>query len=446
MKDAIYIPAYSDGLMTFFENDDKHIREVYQPDYKKKKSFRIYNEDFAKPLNKFDSYYSGKDFEAAKYMLVSAGVQYKRDNLREKIHAEKATVFIDSGGYQLAQQTVNHKIYTDKIALEWSEKNGDIFPILDRPTFSLGMMRDGKPVSPYKDYQECLDLSVNSAKYYYENRTKKNVDILNVLQGRRIPEIRNWYKNISKWKFQGWGLGGTRGNLGRIIPSLLFLEQHGEFAREECKWFHVFGVTSNVSMIYFQYLQMLLNKYNIDVQITYDSTAWNRGCVYGNYMLRPKYVVGLGMESMSWSSRFDYKKMSKDFKLPCRCPICSDINNVYNFFNYYEMLKNKETNKLEETIVFKKFNTTIGFHNLYLQLEYLENVQRILKCGMKDVYEEFFTKKVADNLAFLDKVFENPKKDWEGELNVRFLDTHIKNEMKSKANDTSDGIQYGLGV
>ena len=138
--------------------------------------------------------------------------------------------------------------------------------------------------------------------------------------------------------------------------------------------------------------------------------------------------------------------MSKDFKLPCRCPICLDINNVYNFFNYYEMLKNKETNKLEETIVFKKFNTTIGFHNLYLQLEYLENVQRILKCGMKDVYKEFFTKKVADNLAFLDKVFENPKKDWEGELNVRFLDTHIKNEMKSKANDTSDGIQYGLGV
>ena len=109
MKDAIYIPAYSDGLMTFFENDDEHIREVYQPDYEEKKSFRIYNEDF-------DPYYSGKDFEAAKYMLVSAGVQYKRDNLREKINADKAIVFIDSGGNQLAQQTVNHKIYTDKIA------------------------------------------------------------------------------------------------------------------------------------------------------------------------------------------------------------------------------------------------------------------------------------------------------------------------------------------
>jgi len=440
MKDAIYIPAYSDGLMTFLENDDKHIREVYQPDYDKKKSFRIYNEDF-------DSYYNRKDFEAAHYMLVSAGVQYKRDDLRSKINADKATVFIDSGGYQLAQQTVNYKTYTDKIALEWSEKNGDIFPILDRPTFSLGMMRDGKPVSPYKDYQECLDLSVNSAKYYHENRTNSKCAILNVLQGRKISEIQNWYKHISKYKFEGWGLGGTRGNLGRIVPAMLFLIEHGEFAREECKWFHVFGVTSNESMVYFQYLQMLLNKYDIDVQITYDSTAWNRGCVYGNYMLRPKYVTGSGMESMSWSSNFDYKKMAKDFKLPCSCPVCSDIKDVYGFFNYYEMKENKETKKVEETIVFKKYNTTIGFHNLYLQLDYLENVQRVLDCGIPEVYQEFFPKKIADNLFFLDRVFENPEKDWEGELNVRFLDTHIKNEMKSKKDDSVEGgIQNGLGL
>ena len=433
MKDAIYIPAYSDGLMTFFEKDDDHIRKVYQPDFDKKKSLRIYNDDF-------DSYYNGNDFEAAKYMLVSAGVQYKRDDLRTKINAEKATVFIDSGGYQLAQQTVNHKTYTDKVALEWSEKNGDIFPILDRPTFSLGMMRDGKPVSPYKDYQECLDLSVNSAKYYHENRTNSGAAILNVLQ------MQNWYKHISKYKFEGWGLGGTRGNLGRIVPAMLVLMENGEFAREECKWFHIFGVTSNESMVYFQYLQLILNKLNIDVQITYDSTAWNRGCVYGNYMLRPKYVVGSGMESMSWSSSFDYKKMNKDFKLPCSCPICTDIKDVYGFFNYYEMKENKKTKQIEETIVFKKYNTTMGFHNLYLQLEYLENVQRVLNCGIPEVFQEFFPKKISDNLLFLDRVFEKPKKDWVGELNVRFLDSHIKNEFKTSVIESVSGVGVLEGI
>ena len=191
---------------------------------------------------------------------------------------------------------------------------------------------------------------------------------------------------------------------------------------------------------------MLLNKHGIDVQITYDSTAWNRGTVYGNYMLRPKYIVGSGMESMSWSSSFDYKKMSKDFKLPCVCPLCSDVKDVYNFFNYYEMLKNKETEKIEETIVFKKFNTTMGFHNLYLQLEYLENVQRILSCGIPEAYQEFFPKKISDNLYFLDRVFENPKKDWIGELNVRFLDAHIKKEMKSNIKDNESGVGVIAGI
>jgi hypothetical protein len=191
---------------------------------------------------------------------------------------------------------------------------------------------------------------------------------------------------------------------------------------------------------------MLLNKYNIDVQITYDSTYWNRTCVFGGYFTDARYVTGTGMQSMSWSSSFNYKTMSKDFKLPCNCPICSDIKDVYGFFNYYEMKENKETNKVEETIIFKKFNTTMGFHNLYLQLSYLQKVQHILNCGIKDVYAEFFTKKVANNLSFLDTVFENPTKDWEGELNVRFLDTHIKKEMKAKNYNNEGGIQNGLGL
>ena len=427
MKDAIYIPAYSDGLMTFFENDDEHIREVYQPDYKKKKSFRIYNEDFAKPLNKFDSYYSGKDFEAAKYMLVSAGVQYKRDNLREKINADKAKVFIDSGGYQLAQQTVNHKIYTDKIALEWSEKNGDIFPILDRPTFSLGLMRNGKPVSPYKDYQECLDLSVASAKYYTENRTRSDTIVLNVIQGLTAEQIEKWYKEISKYEFEGWAYGGTNGNLGRILPALKFLLKSGELDRESCKMFHIFGVTSNESMIYFQYIQMVLDRMGFDIQITYDSTYWNRTCVYGSYMTKPRYIVGLGMEAMNWPNSINYKEMSKDFRLPCKCPICSDLKDTYSFFNNYKV--DEKTN--EEITVFGKFNNMIAFHNLYLQLEYLENINRIFSSGMKDVYNEFFPKRVSDNFDLIDKYFNKlDDKEVEAEVNDRFLQGHLKSRIR----------------
>ena len=47
MKKAIYIPAYSDGLMgMFYGKSDKEIAEANQPDFDKKKSLRIYNKDF----------------------------------------------------------------------------------------------------------------------------------------------------------------------------------------------------------------------------------------------------------------------------------------------------------------------------------------------------------------------------------------------------------------
>jgi len=403
MKDAIYIPAYSDTLMSMLEKDDATIREEYQPDYNEKKSLRIYNKDS-------DSYFKNN------YMLISAGAQYKNADYRKKLQAEDAMVFVDSGGYQLAHSTVNHQIYTDKVALEWSEKNGDVFPILDRPTFTLGMMRDGKPVSPYNSYEECLDLTVVSAKYYSENRTRSDAKVLNVIQGQTIPQIKRWYDAVSPYKFEGWAYGGTRGNLGRILTAILFLHKNGEFDRPECEYFHIFGVTSNESMIYFQYMQMLLNEHGIDVQLTYDSTAWNRTCVFGGYFTEARYIVGTGMASMSWPNTIDYTKLSKDFRMPCNCPICTDLTDVHGLFNHYK--KNKQG---EETIRFKCFNMTMAFHNLYLQLEYLENVTRVLKCGMKEIFKEFFQKKIYDNLLFLDDVFNNINKDWEGELNARFL-------------------------
>jgi len=403
MKDAIYIPAYSDTLMNMLEKDDATIREEYQPDFNEKKSLRIYNKDS-------DSYFKNN------YMLISAGAQYKNTDYRKKLQAEDAMVFVDSGGYQLAHSTVNHKIYTDKVALEWSEKNGDVFPILDRPTFTLGMMRDGKQLSPYNSYQECLDLTVTSAKYYLENRTRSDAKILNVIQGQTIPQIKEWYDAVSPYKFEGWAYGGTRGNLGRILSAILFLHKNGEFDRPECKYFHIFGVTSNESMIYFQYLQMLLNDAGIDVQLTYDSTAWNRTCVFGGYFTEARYIVGTGMSSMSWPNTIDYTNLSKDFRMPCNCPICTDLTDVHGLFNHYK--KNKQG---EETIRFKCFNMNMAFHNLYLQLEYLENVTRVLKCGMKEIFKEFFQKKIYDNLIFLDEVFNNINKDWEGELNSKFL-------------------------
>ncbi len=382
MRNAIYIPAYSDGLMSmFYSMNDKEIATKYQPDFKKQKSLRIYNK-------KYDAYFHNP------YLLISAGTQYNKKNFREKLDiGDECKIFVDSGGYQLAMGTVNANKYTDEVALKWSEANGNIFPILDRPAFSK-----------LYDYDFSLKSSVNSAKYYQENRSKSDAYVLNVLQGENKEDMENWYKKISPYKFEGWGFGGSKGNLALIGMAILTLLNNGEFDREKCKYLHIFGVSSNEVMVYLQFIQRMLNRQDIDIQLTYDSTYWNRTCVFGGYFIREQYIIGTGMESMNWPNTIDYAKLGEDFKLPCWCPICEDLDDGYSFFN--TLKKNK---KGEEKISFVKFNMMVGFHNLFLQMIYNKMTNRILKADMPEVYKEAFSPKIYKNLMLLETVFSKPR-------------------------------------
>ncbi len=382
MRNAIYIPAYSDGLMSmFYSMNDKEIATKYQPDFKEQKSLRIYNK-------KYDAYFHNP------YLLISAGTQYNKKNFREKLDiGDECKIFVDSGGYQLAMGTVNANKYTDEVALKWSEANGNIFPILDRPAFSK-----------LYDYDFSLKSSVNSAKYYQENRSKSDAYVLNVLQGENKDDMENWYKKISPYKFEGWGFGGSKGNLALIGMAILTLLNNGEFDREKCKYLHIFGVSSNEVMVYLQFIQRMLNRQDIDIQLTYDSTYWNRTCVFGGYFIREQYIIGTGMESMNWPNTIDYAKLGKDFKLPCWCPICEDLDDGYSFFNTFK--KNK---KGEEKISFVKFNMMVGFHNLFLQMIYNKMTNRILKADMPEVYKEAFSPKIYKNLMLLETVFSKPR-------------------------------------
>jgi hypothetical protein len=360
---------------------DKEIATKYQPDFREQKSLRIYNK-------KYKAYFHNP------YLLISAGTQYNKQNFREKLDiGDECKIFVDSGGYQLAMGTVNAEKFTDEVALKWSEANGNIFPILDRPAFSK-----------LYDYNFSLTSSVNSAKYYQENRSKSDAYVLNVLQGENKDDMENWYKEISPYKFEGWGFGGSKGNLALIGMAILTLLNNGEFDREECKYLHIFGVSSNEAMVYIQFIQRMLDRQDIDIQLTYDSTYWNRTCVFGGYFIREQYTIGTGMESMNWPNTIDYSKLGKDFKLPCLCPICDDLDDSYSFFNTFK--KNK---KGEDKLSFVKFNMMIGFHNLFLQMIYNKMTNRLLGADMEEVYKEAFAPKVFNNLKLLETVFSDPK-------------------------------------
>ena len=90
----------------------------------------------------------------------------------------------------------------------------------------------------------------------------------------------------------------------------------------------------------------------------------------------------------------------------------------------------------------------IAFHNLYLQLEYLENVRRIFSSGMKDVYEAFFPQKICDNFKLIDNYFDNiDNQDCEAVINERFLSGYVKKTKNKIIKDSkTTGVVGGLGI
>ena len=426
-RNAIYIPAYSDGLTKlYYNNTDKDIAGYELEDFKEKKSLRIFDP-------KSNPYFNNP------WMLISAGICYDKKDMRSKIGAEKAKVFIDSGGFQLAMGTVNEKKFNDKVALEWSEKNGDIFPILDRPVRGIG--------KTFKNYEECLTKTIASAKYYSENRTRKDAMVLNVLQGQQKENMENWYEEVKHYKFDGWGMGGTAGSYGKMLTGLLVLLNNGELEREGCKIVHIFGVSSNLVMLFLRWTQQLLNSMNLDVQLTYDSTYWNRTCVFGGYFMGPRWRPEAGMEQIKLTNRQlveddageividgvkykaipqDYTGMGKDFKLPCvsGCPVCNDLDDPYSFFNNYD----ENDGKLQ----MHKFNVVMAFHNLYQQMRYNEMINRVLAANnntlggpLDSLLTEIFGIKVFRKLEKIKHILENPKNP--GNYDILYEDFKHKN-------------------
>ena len=455
-RTAIYIPAYSDGLTKlFYNNTDKDIANYELSDFKEKKSLRIYSDA--------DSYFKNP------WMLISAGVQYDKKDVRKKIGAEKAKVFVDSGGFQLAMGTVNANKFTDKVALEWSEKNGDIFPILDRPVRNLG------PDKPLKTYEECLEKSVASAKYYYENRSRSDALVLNVLQGQHKKNMEDWYKHVKDYQFDGWGMGGTAGLYGKMLTGLLVLLNNGELEKEKCKVVHIFGVSSNLVMLYLKWTQRVLNGMGIDVQLTYDSTYWNRSTVFGGFFMGPRWRPEAGMEQIKLTNRQivpdenvpkgkeiiidgikhraipqDYTNLGRNFKLPCDCPVCSDLIDTYSFFNNYEKDKQPASYPAdpikddgETKLQMHKFNVTMAFHNLYHQMKYNDYQDKILDVNqdtlggpLDSLLKEIFGAKVFNKLGVIKKVLENPKNP----MNYDTLYEDFKHQHLKEKSDTVNAL------
>ena len=108
-----------------------------------------------------------------KQFLITAGANFRRPTFREDMGFTKDNLLLgDSGGYQIASGALKWKPELKPQIFEWLENNTDWAVNLDIPP---RLKMQGK-------FGECMDISMENFKYFYENQSGKT-KFLGVVQG-----------------------------------------------------------------------------------------------------------------------------------------------------------------------------------------------------------------------------------------------------------------------
>ncbi len=374
MKKIIYIPSFSAGVQGncakkngYFCNDIP--ARFWQSDY----PFRPY-----------------------KNFLLTAGHDYKKMDTRERFGLNNGSlVFGDSGGYQIASGAIKWDLSIRQQIFEWLEHNSDIAMNLDIPP---RMKYEGR-------YEECLKISTENFKYFYENQSRKT-NFLNVLQGNNLKSFENWYNQIKSFEFQGWSIGGVINNTFKLIISIVVLSKYKEFSKKNNKYLHILGTTRIVDFILLNQTQKSLEEMGVNIQVTTDSSTPSRATVFGNM------YFGYDLKKMSYISKHFKRDMFSDYKEIIPMPYTSEFSNILN----------EKGMTLNEVCEFGNDGYLAMTHNnLYVFLESIDKINYYMDAPQY-LKEQIFDKDILWLCDVIDKIIkdENPEK------------VFLKNEMRIK--------------
>jgi len=318
------------------------------------------------------SWFYGKDYE----------------NIRKQFNVNDDVMIIgDSGGFQIGsekEKTGKEVRFNCFEILKWQEKNCNIGLVMDVPP-------SGNPG------EDLFKLYSNQTKEYIERfverrSTTSKLKLYNILHGTNPRHLDIWYKNVNGFNLDGWATGPKpSSDCFTQSQAILYLLEKGDV-----RHIHTLGVsgTSVIPILYY-----IAKKFEDKIDlITFDSSSYLVGSLYRRYMLQQNngfYFFIPEVEGVYIG------KPIKLNKLPCDCPICSNVT-------FKEMMEYKA-------------GRLLSLHNLYDTLRYcnlldslkdepeilktfLKNKNRILKCfeyidycikynvneGYKK-YEKFFT-------------------------------------------------------
>jgi len=351
------------GSLSMLNKPDSHFTDPATPNFKKSPRWYTKESD--------PSFYDP-------YILVSGPHNRNKDVPADISIGNDTTVFGDSGGFQIAMEKMSEKEWNRKIALEWSEKNANIFPILDHPVAGPGG-------SKLKE-KGCIEYSAKSAKYYADNRTRNDRQILNVLSANRVSNMQRWYDGIKEFPFDGWALGSHSNHLKTVLSGIIFLVSNKEFDTSAPRPLHVFGTTSMGVVPYIVYAQHLLNEMGINIQLSFDSSSASAMVNYGNFI---QFCTPTAMVITSVSNKYDWTKLDKNSRFGCTCPICRDVDDLAYIFS--------DEGK-------GQFYTIIALHNFYQMLSYKRTFEGIISLNCQGVLDSL-SLEVKRNFLVMKKAF-----------------------------------------
>ena len=256
-----------------------------------------------------------------KWALYSAGhAQHDIDRTNIEEHMVQCrdranTVMIgDSGGYQVAtgvlkwpwqpkknQEVVDWHKDQDDIRmniLRWLEHTADWSMIFDFPTGGLDRFgfddKTGMSKHPgLRNFKDCLDGTIENAKFFMKHRRPGATKFLNVLQGRNLAEGDDWWNVVKDWPFESWAFANVQGMSLALNLRRLIIMRDGHYLDEGRDWLHYLGNGKMKAGCNLTTIQRCLRKHvNPNITLSYDASSpfvmTAKGHIYNTYTISPK--------------------------------------------------------------------------------------------------------------------------------------------------------------
>ncbi len=310
-----------------------------------------------------------------------------------KINRKYVKIFGDSAGYQIATGKIKYSDELRKNVFSWMNNYCDIGLPIDIPPVVTTNAGDTASEAHLK---EVYEQSIKNIKWVHERLGESNCLFLNVQHGRDIAYMDHWYKGVKDFTdFQGWAIGSVGSSTFQSIYAIARMFENGEMNNEHKKLYHLFGVSTAQMIPIIMYLQKKIHDKGLEhVKISFDSSTPLLQSAFGNYCISRNKQVSWSY--MKIQNSFDYTPFKgKGIKMPCLCPVCSQIGNIDNWLDD-ELMTTRS-----------RWYSLTALHNLFKMLDFIVGAETMIRIDNKELLTEFFSPKLAKIFNFIDGAFDS---------------------------------------